>query len=166
MFTTAPAHHTPPLTGETVVVIGGSAGIGLATARRMRAAGADVIATAASDRPALERFFAELPGPIDDVLVTFGGGPQERPVGALAIDVAANAVARMPRGGTMVLMGDTAVSPAFTAALGVALAPVQVSLRVIAGDAADLAVEAMADPTVAAAADDVDGRRKLVARAA
>ena len=34
------------LEGQTVVVIGGSAGIGLATARRARESGADVILTA------------------------------------------------------------------------------------------------------------------------
>ena len=35
----------PELLGQTVVVIGGSAGIGLETARRARAEGADVILT-------------------------------------------------------------------------------------------------------------------------
>ena len=35
----------PELAGQTVVVIGGSAGIGLETARRARAEGADVILT-------------------------------------------------------------------------------------------------------------------------
>ena len=35
----------PPLAGQTVVVIGGSSGIGLETARRARAGGADVILT-------------------------------------------------------------------------------------------------------------------------
>src|SRR3979409_444976 len=35
----------PDLVGQTVVVIGGSAGIGLETARRARAEGADVILT-------------------------------------------------------------------------------------------------------------------------
>ncbi len=33
----------PELAGQTVVVIGGSSGIGLETARRVRAEGADVI---------------------------------------------------------------------------------------------------------------------------
>ena len=36
----------PQLAGQTVVVIGGSSGIGLETARRARAEGADVIVTA------------------------------------------------------------------------------------------------------------------------
>ncbi len=35
----------PELAGQTVVLIGGSAGIGLETARRARAEGADVILT-------------------------------------------------------------------------------------------------------------------------
>jgi NAD(P)-dependent dehydrogenase (short-subunit alcohol dehydrogenase family) len=48
-MTTAPAvgpiQRQPELLGQTVVVIGGSAGIGLETARRARAEGADVILT-------------------------------------------------------------------------------------------------------------------------
>jgi short-subunit dehydrogenase len=39
------ARRGPELPGQTVVVIGGSAGIGLETARRARAEGADVILT-------------------------------------------------------------------------------------------------------------------------
>ena len=39
----APAQRRPELLGQTVVVIGGSAGIGLETARRARAEGADII---------------------------------------------------------------------------------------------------------------------------
>ncbi len=85
----------PELLGQTVVVIGGSAGIGLETARRARAEGADVILTGrnperltraaldvdargtaafdANDPVALERFFDGLPGPIDHVMLTAGG---------------------------------------------------------------------------------------------
>ena len=84
----------PELLGQTVVVIGGSAGIGLETAGRARAAGANVILTgrnperlkrAASDVDALstatfdatdpallERFFQDLTTPIDHVMVTAG----------------------------------------------------------------------------------------------
>ncbi len=83
------------LLGQTVVVIGGSAGIGLETARRARAEGAGVILTArnpdrlrraaselgatssaafdATDAAALDRFFEGLPNPIDHVMVTAGG---------------------------------------------------------------------------------------------
>jgi NAD(P)-dependent dehydrogenase (short-subunit alcohol dehydrogenase family) len=86
----------PELLGQTVVVIGGSAGIGLETARRARAEGANVILTArnaeplqraaselgalstadfdATDFEQLGRFFNELTAPIDHVLVT-GPGP-------------------------------------------------------------------------------------------
>jgi NAD(P)-dependent dehydrogenase (short-subunit alcohol dehydrogenase family) len=85
----------PELAGQTVVLIGGSAGIGLETARRARAEGADVILTGrnrehleqaaadvgarstaafdATDSAALEQFFDGLPDPIDHVLVTAGG---------------------------------------------------------------------------------------------
>jgi NAD(P)-dependent dehydrogenase (short-subunit alcohol dehydrogenase family) len=90
-----PARREPELAGQTVVVIGGSAGIGLETARCARAEGADVILTGrnpgrleqaaaevgaqrtaafdANDAAALEGFFRDLPAPIDHVLVTAGG---------------------------------------------------------------------------------------------
>jgi NAD(P)-dependent dehydrogenase (short-subunit alcohol dehydrogenase family) len=83
------------LGGQTVVLIGGSAGIGLETARRAREEGADVILTGrdpeklqaaaldvgarstaafdANDPVAVKRFFEGLPGQIDHVLVTAGG---------------------------------------------------------------------------------------------
>jgi NAD(P)-dependent dehydrogenase (short-subunit alcohol dehydrogenase family) len=84
----------PELLGQTVVVIGGSAGIGLETARRARAEGAKLILTGRSPEPlqhaasdldalstaafdatdpaALESFFRHLPGTIDHVMVTAG----------------------------------------------------------------------------------------------
>ena len=87
---------TGPLLGQTVVVIGGSSGIGLETARLARAQGAEVVLAArdpdrlraaavevdarsvaavdANDLGQLERFFVELTGPIDHLMVT-GGGP-------------------------------------------------------------------------------------------
>jgi NAD(P)-dependent dehydrogenase (short-subunit alcohol dehydrogenase family) len=92
------------LAGQTVVVIGGSAGIGLETARRARAEGADVILTGrdpgrlqqaaaevgaqdaaafdATDFDQLARFFGDLPTPIDHVLVT-GPGPYYAPLADL-----------------------------------------------------------------------------------
>ena len=100
----SPTQREPELTGQTVVVIGGSAGIGLETARRARAEGADVVLTGrnpdrlgraalevgalrtaafdATDPAALERFFAELSEPIDHVLVT-GPGPYYAPLADL-----------------------------------------------------------------------------------
>ena len=91
--TPSPTHREPALLGQTVVVIGGSAGIGLETARRARTEGAKVILTArnperlkqaateieplstaafdATDPVALERFFQDLPV-IDHVMVTAG----------------------------------------------------------------------------------------------
>jgi NAD(P)-dependent dehydrogenase (short-subunit alcohol dehydrogenase family) len=95
------AQREPELLGQTVVLIGGSAGIGLETARRARAEGAEVILTArnperleqaardvdarstaafdATDAAALKRFFGGLPDPIDHVLVT-GAGPSYVPL--------------------------------------------------------------------------------------
>jgi len=97
----------PELAGQTVVVIGGSSGIGLETARRSRAEGAEVILTArnaehlkqaaadvgaresaafdATDRDALGRFFTGLPGPVDHVMVT-GPGPYYAPLADLDHD--------------------------------------------------------------------------------
>src|SRR5215467_3385330 len=43
--TLSPSLREPQLLGQTVVVIGGSAGIGLETARRARAEGAEVVLT-------------------------------------------------------------------------------------------------------------------------
>jgi NAD(P)-dependent dehydrogenase (short-subunit alcohol dehydrogenase family) len=90
----SPGHREPELLGQTVVVIGGSAGIGLETARRARTEGADVILTGrnpdrlqraasdlgalssaafdANDPGSLERFFLDLPTRIDHVMVTAG----------------------------------------------------------------------------------------------
>jgi short-subunit dehydrogenase len=57
--TVTTSQREPELTGQTVVVIGGSAGIGLETAGRARAEDADVILTARNhDR--LQRAAAEL----------------------------------------------------------------------------------------------------------
>ena len=95
--TSAPAlsQREPELAGQTVVVIGGSSGIGMETARRARAEAADILtgrnpdrlkqaatelgaqrtaAFDATDSGQLAAFFQALPAPIDHVLVT-GPGP-------------------------------------------------------------------------------------------
>jgi NAD(P)-dependent dehydrogenase (short-subunit alcohol dehydrogenase family) len=98
----------PQLRGQTVLVIGGSAGIGFETARRVRDEGADVIITArdpdrlhraglelgagiaafdATDFDRLERFFDELSTPVDHVLVT-GPGPYYAPLAELDVEEA------------------------------------------------------------------------------
>jgi NAD(P)-dependent dehydrogenase (short-subunit alcohol dehydrogenase family) len=92
--TASPVQRELELLGQTVVVIGGSAGIGLETARLARAEGArliltgrnperlqhaaselDTLSTAAFDAmdPAsLDRFFRDLPTTLDHVMVTAG----------------------------------------------------------------------------------------------
>ena len=102
--TPPPTQREPELAGQTVAVIGGSAGIGLETARRARAEGADVILAArnpdrlkqaaqevgaqrtaafdATDWAALDRFFQDLPEQIDHVMVT-GPGPYYAPLADL-----------------------------------------------------------------------------------
>jgi NAD(P)-dependent dehydrogenase (short-subunit alcohol dehydrogenase family) len=117
-MTTDPRHPRPgrydgpqslegDLEGHTVLVIGGSAGIGLATARRARAAGADTIITArdagrlsaaaaeldplataafdATEPEALDSFLDALPGPVDHVMIT-AGGPYYAPLDEFDFD--------------------------------------------------------------------------------
>ena len=94
MTTPVSTRHEPELAGQTIVVIGGSAGIGLETARKARAEGASVVLTGrnrerleraaldvgaqrtavfdANDPGSLQSFFQDLLTPIDHVMVTAG----------------------------------------------------------------------------------------------
>jgi NAD(P)-dependent dehydrogenase (short-subunit alcohol dehydrogenase family) len=178
--TISPIRREPGLAGQTVVVIGGSAGIGLETARLARAEGAKLIlagrnperlqhaaselgaqssaAFDATDFARLERFFNDLPAPIDHVLVT-GPGPYyatladfdfdraRRDVEAhlfLPMQVARLSAKKVRAGGTLLFMGGTggrhtapgmaligaltAAMPALTKNLAVELAPIRVNL--------------------------------------
>ncbi len=102
-----PAQRAPELHGQTVVVIGGTSGIGLETARRARGEGAELVLTGrkperlqqvakelgarsfgafdAFEPAALEKFFADLTHPIDHVMLTAGGAHYGR---MLDMDVA------------------------------------------------------------------------------
>jgi NAD(P)-dependent dehydrogenase (short-subunit alcohol dehydrogenase family) len=168
------------LAGQTVVVLGGSAGIGLETARAARAEGAEVVLAArnadrlrgaaqevgarssaafdAADPEALERFFADLPTPVDHVMVT-AGRPYYGPIADMdfaaarrslddhfwvAIHLARLATSAVRPGGTLVFMGGTggrhtdvglsvisamtAAMPALVANLALEIAPVRVNL--------------------------------------
>jgi NAD(P)-dependent dehydrogenase (short-subunit alcohol dehydrogenase family) len=106
---TSPNHPEPGLLEQTAVVIGGSSGIGLETARRARSEGAKLIlaardperlenasrelgtlSTAAFDATnfdQLKKFFNGLPTPIDHVLVT-GPGPYYAPLADLDVEKA------------------------------------------------------------------------------
>jgi NAD(P)-dependent dehydrogenase (short-subunit alcohol dehydrogenase family) len=97
-------NREPQLAGQTVVVIGGSSGIGLETARQAREAGARVVITGRDrerlekaavevgaesaltldldDPDQLERVFAVLPGDLDHILVG-GSGPFYAPLAEL-----------------------------------------------------------------------------------
>jgi len=175
----SPSQREPELAGQTVVLIGGSSGIGLETARRARAEGANVVLTGrdpdrleraaaelgalsssafdATDPAALDRFFGDLPGTIDHVLVT-GPGPYYAPLADLdrerahrdfddhqwlAIAVAQHAVGRVRPGGTLLFMAGTsreqgpglslmaagtAALPALIANLALEVAPIRVNL--------------------------------------
>src|ERR1700716_3280933 len=105
------AQREPELAGQTVVVIGGSAGIGLETARRARTEGADVILVGrnrerleqaaeqvgakqiatfdANDLASLRAFFRDLVTPIDHVMVT-AGAPHYAPPLQMTTDEARN----------------------------------------------------------------------------
>ena len=107
--TTSPAARpAPELDGQTVLVIGGSSGIGLETARLARAKGAGVILTArdpdrlhrvglqlqasiaafdATDFDRLERFFDALAAPVDHLLVT-GPRPSADPLATVDLQEA------------------------------------------------------------------------------
>lgn len=170
----------PELFGQTVVVIGGSAGIGFETARRARAEGAQLILTGrnaerleraagelgaqstaafdASDPAPLEKFFQELPGTIDHVMVTAGQPHYGRLLDMdyeevrralsehilLMLQIARNAAKKVRPGGTLLFIGGTgsrrvsigsgmastvtAALPALTSSLALELAPVRVNL--------------------------------------
>ncbi len=170
----------PDLPDQTVVVIGGSSGIGLETARLARARGADVVLAArradrlgaagqevdarstaafdATDPERLERFFADLPGPVDHVLYT-GPGPHYSTLADMDLEmtrtsvgarittmlaVARSASPRMRPPGTLLFIGGTGgrsagvgmtvisamtlASQAIVASLALELAPVRVNL--------------------------------------
>jgi NAD(P)-dependent dehydrogenase (short-subunit alcohol dehydrogenase family) len=139
----SPGQREPQLTGQTVVLLGGSAGIGLETGRLAHAEGAEAIlvgrnaerlehaarevgarATAAfdaTDPEALERFFEDLPKPIDHVLVT-AGGPHYAPLAEmdfaearrtveehlwLPLQLGRIAVGKVRAGGSLVFMTGT-----------------------------------------------------------
>lgn len=168
------------LAGQTVLVIGGSAGIGLETARSARAEGANVVLTGrdperlrraaaevdaqrtaafdATDFELLEKFFNDLPSPIDHVLVT-GTGPYYAPLAEfdfdkaraeiqahllLPIQIARDAQNRVRPGGTLLFMSGTggrkvakgfamisaltAAVPAMAKTLALEIAPVRVNV--------------------------------------
>jgi NAD(P)-dependent dehydrogenase (short-subunit alcohol dehydrogenase family) len=111
------AHREPALLGQTVVIIGGSAGIGLETARLARREGADVVLAArnperleaaarelepratatfdATDAAALGRFFADLSDPIHHVMST-AGGPSYAPLLEMTGDELRDALSEHP----------------------------------------------------------------------
>jgi NAD(P)-dependent dehydrogenase (short-subunit alcohol dehydrogenase family) len=110
---TSPTQREPALIGQTVVLLGGSAGIGLETARLARAEGADVIlvgrnrerleraaheveakstaAFDATDVEALKQFFDHQPRPVDHVFVT-AGGPHYEPLAEMDFGAARRTV--------------------------------------------------------------------------
>jgi NAD(P)-dependent dehydrogenase (short-subunit alcohol dehydrogenase family) len=171
--------RAPALAGQTIVVIGGSSGIGLETATQARSEGANVVLTGrdpkrledaarelgalssaafdATDFERLDRFFDELPTPIDHVMVTAGSPYYARLADIdfarahreadehlwLPLHVARRAVGKVRAGGTLLFMGGTggrrpaagalvvaftAASPALVKALALELAPVRVNL--------------------------------------
>ena len=175
-----PVRREPELLGQTVVVIGGSAGIGLETARRARAEGAEVILTGrnperlaraarevgamstaafdATETDRLERFFDDLPKPIDQLMVS-GGGPYYAPLAEmdfaevradverhllLPLRVGRLSIGMVRPGGSLLFIGGTggrrrgvgltligaltAATPALVENLAVELAPIRVNL--------------------------------------
>ncbi len=183
MSTETPAGTTPrepALLGQTVVVIGGSAGIGLETARLARAEGAEVILTGrdpgrlehaarelgalssaafdATDEQQLERFFDELQGPIDHLMLS-GSGPYYAPLAEMDFEqarqdidrhvllpmrVARHVTGKMRPGGSLIFISGTggrhrgvgltligaitAATPALVANLALEIAPIRANV--------------------------------------
>jgi len=144
----SPVHGERDLRGQTVVVIGGSSGIGLETARLARAKGADIILTArdpdrlhraglelgasiaafdATDFGRLGRFFDALPAPIDHLLqVAWHAAGKVRPGGTLLF--MGGTGGPRPAAGLALSAALTAALPAMTRSLALQVAPVRVNL--------------------------------------
>lgn len=166
------------LSGSTVVVIGGTSGIGLETARQAHAADARLVVTGRDqgrldavreelkastatldlgDPAGLRAFFADVPAPIDHVLVS-GGGPIYATIAEMDFDqaravldehllgslrIARECAARVRPGGSLTYVTGTgarrpgvglsvaaiatAATPAVTAVAALELAPVRVN---------------------------------------
>ncbi len=118
--------NTARLSDQTVVVVGGSAGIGLETARYARAAAAELNVqhteiVDADDPDALLRLFGNISAPIDHVMVTAGSphygppldmAPEDARRGfaghlMLALNVVRCATAKMRPLGSITFMGGT-----------------------------------------------------------
>jgi NAD(P)-dependent dehydrogenase (short-subunit alcohol dehydrogenase family) len=174
------APREPALRGQRVAVIGGSAGIGLETARLARVEGAEVILTGrnperleqaaqelgalssaafdATDEQQLERFFDELQGPIDHLMLS-GSGPYYAPLAEMDFEqaredidrhvllpmrVARHATGSVRPGGSLVFISGTggrhrgvgltligaitAATPALVANLALEIAPIRANV--------------------------------------
>jgi NADPH:quinone reductase-like Zn-dependent oxidoreductase len=159
------------LTGQVVVVIGGSSSIGRQIARVAHDEGADIILTChdpelleraaaelgafstsafdATDPAALRRFFTGLPGEVDHVVVT------EQ---LLSLQISRDAAGRVRPGGALIFMTGTGAhhpgpDVATAANLAVEIAPVRVNFIAagFVGDAASLAVRLMANTAITGA---------------
>jgi NADPH:quinone reductase-like Zn-dependent oxidoreductase len=159
------------LTQQTVVVIGGSSGIGFETARLAREEGAELILTArnadrlqsaglelgariaafdATDSGRLRRFFDELPGPIDHLVIP---GLDSR----MPLEAACLAAEKVRPGGSILFLGrddgaDGSLSAGLQAtasSLALELAPVRVNLVLGgSGEVGAAAVRLMADTSL------------------
>ena len=190
--TPSPTHRERELLGQTVVVIGGSAGIGFETARRARAEGAKVTLTgrnaerlrhAASEVDALSTVafdaadmeFAKIRDLIGEHLskalyVTRNAANKVRP-GETLIFVGGTG-GRRPAIGMSIVGAVTATLPALTANLAHEIGPVRVNQlrrtlpigRVVGpADVAALAVHIMTNTALTGATFDIDGGRQFVA---
>jgi NAD(P)-dependent dehydrogenase (short-subunit alcohol dehydrogenase family) len=173
---TGTAVREPALLGQTVVVIGGSSGIGLETARRARAEGAELVlagrdpdrlkhaatelgasrtaAFDATDTAALERFFADLPVPVDHVMVT---GPAN-----LAFEVAPIRVNLIAAGFVDTPLSASLLGDDLDARRAQLAAELPIGRVVGPADIAALAVHIMINTALDGATYDIDGGEQLV----
>jgi len=166
----------PALAGQTVVVLGGSAGIGLETARHARANGADLILTArnpdrlhevgreleakiaafdVTDFDRLQRFFDEVPGPVDHVLVT-GPGPYYAPLQEFDVDEARRDI------DAQLFLSASLLGDQLDERRERLRATLPIRRVVGPADVAALAVHLMTNTAVTGATFDIDGGQQLV----
>jgi NAD(P)-dependent dehydrogenase (short-subunit alcohol dehydrogenase family) len=168
--------RAPALLGQTVVVIGGSAGIGFETARRARAEGANIILTGrtaerlhkasselgalsaaafdVSNSTSLESFFRDLPAPIDHVMLT---GPA-----SLALEFAPVRVNLIAAGFVDTPLSASLLGDGLDARRDQLRATLPIRRVVGPDDVAALAVHIMTNTALTGATYDIDGGQQLV----
>src|SRR6185295_9973813 len=182
--TAAVSAREPELLGQIVVAIGGSTGIGLETARRARAEGAEVILTGrnaerleraaaeigargtaafdATDPAALDRFFDGLPAQIDHVMVTAATAAMPALIANLAVEVAPIRVNLIAAGFVDTPLSATLLGDDLEARREQLRATLPIRRVIGPDDIAKLAVHLMTNTAMTGGTYDIDGGQQLI----